>query len=171
LERSKPIGPTGKEIQLFGFWGEFCPMTAPLTPLMSLHPKGGLPASRSWTHYSMAPPIKQENLPPLEDCRLLLKNAVNVRLNASANFKPTAIDALVIAGFDPEVAKNQSMINRFHRLLQKSKPKEVAGGEPPAPPVWPRLDQQLKAPPAPNPMPPPLPPVLGGPLIKPGQRT
>jgi hypothetical protein len=28
----------------------------------------------------MAPPIKQENLPPLEDCRLLLKNAVNVKL-------------------------------------------------------------------------------------------
>jgi hypothetical protein len=41
----------------------------------------------------------------LEDCRLLLKNAVNVKLNASANFKLTAIDALVIAGFDPEVAK------------------------------------------------------------------
>jgi hypothetical protein len=56
----------------------------------------------------MAPPIKQENLPPLEDCRLLLKNAVNVKLNASANFKLTATDALVIAGFDPEVAKNQS---------------------------------------------------------------
>jgi hypothetical protein len=34
----------------------------------------------------MAPPIKQENLPALEDCRLLLKNAVNVKLKASANF-------------------------------------------------------------------------------------
>jgi hypothetical protein len=50
LERSKPIGPTGKEIQLFGFWREFCPMTAPLTPLMRLHPKGGLPASRRRAH-------------------------------------------------------------------------------------------------------------------------
>jgi hypothetical protein len=28
----------------------------------------------------MAPPIKQENLPAMEDCRLLLKNAVNVKL-------------------------------------------------------------------------------------------
>jgi hypothetical protein len=28
----------------------------------------------------MAPPIKQENLPPLEDCRLLLKNAVDINL-------------------------------------------------------------------------------------------
>jgi hypothetical protein len=113
----------------------------------------------------MAPRIKQENLPAMEDCRLRLKNAVNVKLNASANFKLTAIDALVIAGFDPEVARNQSMINRFHRLLQKSKPKEDADGEPPAPPAWSRLDQQLKAPPAPNPMPPPRPPALGGPLI------
>jgi hypothetical protein len=34
----------------------------------------------------MAPPIKQENLPALEDCRLLLKNAINVKLNASSNF-------------------------------------------------------------------------------------
>ena len=45
--KKKPIGPTGKEIQLFGFGGEFCPMTAPLTPLMCMHPKGGLPASRT----------------------------------------------------------------------------------------------------------------------------
>jgi hypothetical protein len=79
---------------LFGFWGEFCPMTAPLTPLMSSHPKGGLPASRSWTHYSMAPPIKQENLPAMEDCRVRLKNAVNIKLNASANIKLIATDAL-----------------------------------------------------------------------------
>jgi hypothetical protein len=131
-------------------------MTAPPTPLMILHPKGGLPASRSWTHYRMAPPIKQENLPAMEDCRLLLKNAVEIKLNASANFKLTAIDALVMASFEQEVAKNQAMVNRFNRLLKKSKPKEAADGEPPAPPVWPRLDQQLKAPPAPNPMPPPL---------------
>jgi hypothetical protein len=34
----------------------------------------------------MVPPIKQENLPALEDCCLLLKNAVNVKLKASANF-------------------------------------------------------------------------------------
>jgi hypothetical protein len=113
----------------------------------------------------MAPPIKQENLPVMEDCRLLLKNAVEIKLNASANFKLTAIDALVMASFKREVAKNQSMVNRFNRLLQKSKPKEVANGEPPAPPVWPPLVQQLKAPPVPNPMLPPLLPVLGGPLI------
>jgi hypothetical protein len=60
-------------------------MTAPLTPLMSLHPKGGLPASRSWTHYRMAPPIKKENLQAMEDCRLMLKNAVDIKLKASAN--------------------------------------------------------------------------------------
>jgi hypothetical protein len=165
VAKKKAIGPTGKEIQLFGFWREFCPMTAPLTPLMRTHSKGGLPASRSWTYYSMAPPIKQENLPAMEDCRLRLKNAVNVKLNASAKFKLTAIDALVIAGFEREVAKNPAMINRFYRLLKMSKPKDVADGEPPAPPAWPRLDQQLEAPPAPNPMPPPRPPALGGPLI------
>jgi hypothetical protein len=28
----------------------------------------------------MAPPIKQEKPPPLEDCRLLLKNAVDIKL-------------------------------------------------------------------------------------------
>jgi hypothetical protein len=28
----------------------------------------------------MAPPIKQENLPVMEDCRLLLKNAVEIKL-------------------------------------------------------------------------------------------
>jgi hypothetical protein len=78
--KKKPIGLAGKEIQLFGFGGEFCPMTAPPTPLMILHPKGGLPASRTCSHYSMAPPIKQENLPAMEDCRLLLKNAVDIRL-------------------------------------------------------------------------------------------
>jgi hypothetical protein len=88
----------------------------------------------------MAPPIKQENLPAMEDCRLRLKNAVDIKLKASANFKLTATDALVMAGFDPEVAKNHSMINRFHRLLHNSKPKELADGGPPAPPVWPRLD-------------------------------
>jgi hypothetical protein len=113
----------------------------------------------------MAPPIKNENLPAMEDCRLLLKNAVNVKLNASASFKLTATDALVIAGFEPEVAKNHSMVNRFKRLLQKSKPKEVADGEPPGPLQLPPLVQQRKAPPTPNPMPPPLSPVLGGPLI------
>jgi hypothetical protein len=48
--KKKAIGSTGKEIQLFGVWGEFCPMTAPLTPLMRLHPKGGLPASRTRAH-------------------------------------------------------------------------------------------------------------------------
>jgi hypothetical protein len=48
--KKKEIRSTGKEIQLFGFWGEFCPMTAPLTPLMSLHPKGGLPASQTRAH-------------------------------------------------------------------------------------------------------------------------
>jgi hypothetical protein len=62
-------------------------MTGPLTPLMILHPKGGLPASRTWTHYRMAPPIKQENLLAMEDCRLLLKNAVNIKLKASGNVK------------------------------------------------------------------------------------
>jgi hypothetical protein len=31
----------------------------------------------------MASPIKQENLPAMEDCRLLLKNAVNIKLKAS----------------------------------------------------------------------------------------
>jgi hypothetical protein len=60
--------------------GEFCPMTAPLTPLLIWHPKGGLPASRTCAHYRMAPPIKQENLPAMEDCRLLLKNAVEIKL-------------------------------------------------------------------------------------------
>jgi hypothetical protein len=55
-------------------------MTGPLTPLMRLHPKGGLPASRTCAHYSMAPPIKQENVPAMEDCRLLLKNAVDIKL-------------------------------------------------------------------------------------------
>jgi hypothetical protein len=99
----------------------------------------------------------------MEDCRLLLKNAVDIKLKASANFKLTAIDALVMAGFEQEAAKNPAMINRFNRLFHKSKPKEVADGEPPAPPVWPPLVQQLKAPPVPNPMPPPLPSVLGGP--------
>jgi hypothetical protein len=117
----------------------------------------------------MAPPKKQENLPAMEDCRLQLKNTVDIKLKASANFKLTATDALVIAGFEQEVAKNHSMLNRFHRLLKNSKPKEVADGEPPAPPVGPLrlppLVQQLQAPPAPNPMPPPIPPVLGGPLI------
>jgi hypothetical protein len=106
--KKKPIGPTGKEIHLFGFGGEFCPMTAQLTPLMRLHLKGALPASRTWTHYRMAPPIKQENFPAMEDCRLLLKNIVDIKLKASANFKLSAIDALVIAGFKREVAKNQA---------------------------------------------------------------
>jgi hypothetical protein len=138
------------------------PNDRPTNPLMSLHPKGGLPASQSWPLFDMAPPIKQENLPAMEDCRLLLKNAVEIKRNASVSFKLTAIDALVIAGFDPEVAKNQSMVNRFNRLLHKSKVKEVGDGEPPVPPVWPPFVQQLKAPPVPNPMPPPLPPVLGG---------
>jgi hypothetical protein len=85
--KKKPIGPTGKEIQMFGSGGEFCPMTAPLTPLMIWHPKGGLPASRTWTHYRMALPIKNENLPAMEDCRLLLKNAVDIKLKASVNVK------------------------------------------------------------------------------------
>jgi hypothetical protein len=31
----------------------------------------------------MASPIKQENLPAIEDCRLLLKNAVEIKLKAS----------------------------------------------------------------------------------------
>jgi hypothetical protein len=31
----------------------------------------------------MAPPIKQESLPALEDCRLLLKIAVDIKLKAS----------------------------------------------------------------------------------------
>jgi hypothetical protein len=80
-------------------------------------------------------------------------------------FKLTTIDAMVMAGFEREVAKNQSMVNHFNRLLHKSKVKEVGDGEPPVPPVWPLLAQQLKSPPVPNPMPPPLPPVLGGPLF------
>jgi hypothetical protein len=46
----------------------------------------------------MAPPIKQENLPALEDCRLLLKNAVNVKLKASHQHFHDAI-ALVIRVF------------------------------------------------------------------------
>jgi len=50
VAKKKAIGSTGKEIQLFGFGGEFCPMTAPLTPLMSSHPRGGLPASRTGAH-------------------------------------------------------------------------------------------------------------------------
>jgi hypothetical protein len=108
----------------------------------------------------MVPPFKQENLQAMEDCRLRLKSAVEIKLNASANFKLTAIDALVMAGFEREVAKNQVMVNRFNRLLKKSKPKEVADGEPPVPPVWPPLVQQVKAPPAPNPM---LPPCWVGP--------
>ena len=58
-------------------------MTASLTPLLILHPKGGLPASRTCSHYRMAPPIKQENLPAMEDCRLLLKNAIDIKLKAS----------------------------------------------------------------------------------------
>jgi hypothetical protein len=48
-----------------------------------MHPKGGLPASRTCSHYSMAPPIKQENLSAMEDCRLLLKNAIDIKLKAS----------------------------------------------------------------------------------------
>jgi hypothetical protein len=33
----------------------------------------------------MAPPIKQENLPAMEDCRLLLKNAFEIKLKASSD--------------------------------------------------------------------------------------
>jgi hypothetical protein len=46
----------------------------------------------------MAPPIKQENLPPLEDCRLLLKNAVEIKLKASHQHFHDAM-ALVIRVF------------------------------------------------------------------------
>jgi hypothetical protein len=35
----------------------------------------------------MAPPIKKENLPAMEDCRVLLKNVVDIKLKASANVK------------------------------------------------------------------------------------
>jgi hypothetical protein len=66
-----------------------------------------------------------------------LKNAVNIKLKASANVKLTTTDALVLASFKWELAKNQAMVNCFNRLLQKLKLKEVADGEPPAPPVWP----------------------------------
>jgi hypothetical protein len=52
-------------------------------------------------------PIKQENLPAMEDCRQLLKNAVEIKLMASANFKLTAIDALVIAGFEQRLRRTQ----------------------------------------------------------------
>jgi hypothetical protein len=65
----------------------------------------------------MAPPKKQENLLSMEDCRLLLKNAVDIKLMASANFKLTAIDALVIAGFEQEVANNPAMISHDQPLL------------------------------------------------------
>jgi hypothetical protein len=34
----------------------------------------------------MAPPIKQENLPAMEDCRLLLNNAVDIKLKGSSLF-------------------------------------------------------------------------------------
>jgi hypothetical protein len=51
---------------------------------MILHPKGGLPASRTWHRFDMAPPIKQENLPAMEDCCLLLKNAIDIKLKASS---------------------------------------------------------------------------------------
>jgi hypothetical protein len=57
-------------------WGSFGP-TNPPDEFASKGRPSCLPNRGTLT---MAPPIKQENLPAMEDCRLLLKNAVNVKL-------------------------------------------------------------------------------------------
>jgi hypothetical protein len=62
------------------FRGEFCPNDRPTNPPDDFASKGRPSCLPILDALTMAPPIKKENLLAMEVCRLLLKNAVDIKL-------------------------------------------------------------------------------------------
>jgi hypothetical protein len=82
--RSRSGQQVRRSIRFVWFLGGVLPYDRPTNPPDETASKGRPSCLPNSAALIMAPPIKQENLPVMEDCRLLLKNTVDIKQKASS---------------------------------------------------------------------------------------